>query len=135
MMYPGDKRLNHKKGFCADGVASKLKSGSSATDSLPEWPQPQDIFSVGKFFNPSKFLLVIRDLYERVAENETQGRPYTITDYTLEDEAFSRMFQTRITIADGHTYFRLYDLQSVGGSCDSLISELDGHRVLRIDCL
>jgi hypothetical protein len=90
MMYPGEKvnkHLNHKKGFCADGVASKLKPGSS--DSLPEWPQPQKIFTLGKYFNSSVFLSMVRDLYERVMENELQSQSSAAADYTLEDEAFS----------------------------------------------
>ncbi|KAF8969037.1 hypothetical protein BDZ97DRAFT_1654345, partial [Flammula alnicola] len=131
MMYTGDKNLNHKKNVCADGVAQKPKPRSS--DSLPEWPQPQGIFSAGRFFDPSKFLFTVRDLYEKVMDH-TQS-PGATADYMLQDEAFSCMLQSRTTFVDGHAFFLLYDLESVRSSCESLISELDGRRYIRIDCL
>ncbi|KAG2033047.1 hypothetical protein BDR03DRAFT_1014699 [Suillus americanus] len=44
IMYPGAKNspLNHKKGYCADGVKQVSKVGG---DELPAWPQPRGIFS------------------------------------------------------------------------------------------
>lgn len=124
--------LNHKKGVCADGVASKPKHGSS--DSLPEWPQPQDIFKGGKHFDPCKFLFKVRDLYEKVVE-QTAKSPDAAVDYTLEDQAFSQMLASRTIFVDGHAFFHLYDLEFIGGSCESLVSEIEGRRYLRIDCL
>lgn len=137
IMYTGNKDLNHRKGVCADGVAQKLKSGS-ADIALPDWPQPQGIFSIGRLFNPSMFLFTIRNLYEKVMERTIQspGDSDAAVDYTLEDEAFSRMLASRTKLINNHTFFLLYaDLELVGNSCESLISEIEGRRYLRIDCL
>ncbi|KAF8973794.1 hypothetical protein BDZ97DRAFT_1751761 [Flammula alnicola] len=114
IMYTGNKNLNHRKGVCADGVAQKPRPGSES-DLLPEWPQPQGVFSAGKSFNPAKFLSTVRDLYEKVMDHHAQS-PNTAVEYTLEDEAFSRMIASRTTSIGDHTYFLLYDLEFTGSS-------------------
>lgn len=81
--------MNHKKGVCADGIAQKKKPQLSDRP-LPGWPQPQGIFSTGKFFDPMKFLFTVRDLYEKVMDHMTRN-PGTEADYLLKDEAFARM--------------------------------------------
>ncbi|KAF8173269.1 hypothetical protein BJ912DRAFT_1065323 [Pholiota molesta] len=119
VMYPGNRtqtHLNHKKGVCADGVASKLKPGSS--DPLPDWPQPEGIFIEGRYFSPSTFLFTVRNLYERVIERTLHGNPDAI-DYTLEDVAFSRMLESRTKLVDNHSFFLLYaNLEFKGIQCD-----------------
>jgi hypothetical protein len=136
-MYHEDVNLNHKKGVCADGVQSKQKPNS---DLLPEWPQPQGIFSKGKKFHPSNFLTTVHTLYEKVMEHQMQPQNAAnddhANDYQLEDAAFSRMLHSRTVFVGGHAFFRLYDdLEFEGGSYEALISEIDGHRHLRLDCL
>lgn len=76
-MYPGagtDKSLNHRKGFCSDGIA-QIPESESAEDALPDWPQPQGIFSVGKHFNPERFLITVWDLYKRVVDGAVSDVP------------------------------------------------------------
>ncbi|KAF8173443.1 hypothetical protein BJ912DRAFT_1079230 [Pholiota molesta] len=122
---------NHKRGVCGDGVASKL------TNDSPPWPQPQGIFKDGEFFDPAKFLVTLRDLYERVVDQsmpENGGARATV-EYSLEDVAFSRMFESRTKTIGGHPSFRLYNLKFLGGSYESLVSEFEGDRYLRMDCL
>ncbi|KAF8186240.1 hypothetical protein BJ912DRAFT_927161 [Pholiota molesta] len=138
VMYPGSRtltHLNHKKGVCSDGVASKLKPGSS--DPLPDWPQPEGIFTEGQYFNPSTFLFTVRNLYERVVERTVHGTIPDAVDYSLEDEAFSRMLESRTKVIDDHSFFLLFANLKFKGtpSCESLISEIDGRRYLRMDCL
>lgn len=132
-MYTGDKNFNHKKGVCADGVLSKPKAGSGPP---PEWPQPQGIFSAGKFFDPGKFLSAVHDLYERAVDQNTRNTTTADRDYMLEDQAFSKMLSSRTAVIGDHAYFRVYDLEFVGGSFDSLITEIEpGSRYLRLDCI
>ncbi|KAF9475045.1 hypothetical protein BDN70DRAFT_814702 [Pholiota conissans] len=146
--YTTNKSTNHRKNCCADGVAVTLKPEPTPADdqtvvlphALPVWPQPQGIFSDGKYFNPEQFLLTVRDLYERVVEQRTTsaatGSPSAV-DFRLEDHAFSQMFTSRTRTVDGHTYFRLYHDLELNGTItsESLISTIEGHRYLRIDCL
>ncbi|KAF8191327.1 hypothetical protein BJ912DRAFT_849553, partial [Pholiota molesta] len=88
--YTGDRSLNHRRDFCADGVASKPKPG---LDSLPEWPQPSGIFKAGKSFDPTAFLITVRNLYEKTVDHHksAQNPNAAAIEHTLEDEAFSRM--------------------------------------------
>ncbi|KAF8178001.1 hypothetical protein BJ912DRAFT_1146430 [Pholiota molesta] len=114
IMYIKSRTINHRRGYCSDGVASKQKPGPES-DPLPEWPQPQDIFTAGKSFDPATFLITVRDLYQKVIDH-TVRNPNTAVEYMLEDEAFSRMLASRTTCIDGHTYFRLYSLDIFGSS-------------------
>ena len=148
MYPPGNKSANHRKGYCADGAPAVYKGpglpgGQEAPANLflPEWPQPQGIFKTGSAFDPPKFLLAVRDLYEKIADHEARDlNPAIPYEYTLEDMAFSKMLRSRTEIIDEHTYFRLYDLTlSSGSAYESLVLNMvfDGHpgRYLCIDCL
>ncbi|KAG2060562.1 hypothetical protein BDR06DRAFT_863791, partial [Suillus hirtellus] len=55
IMYPGPENspLNHKQGYCADGIKQVSKNSS---EDLPPWPQPQGLFSEGHTFHPHAFL-------------------------------------------------------------------------------
>ncbi|KAG2125201.1 hypothetical protein BD769DRAFT_1388490 [Suillus cothurnatus] len=65
IMYPGPENspLNHKKGYCADGVK---QSSKTASEELPPWPQPRGIFSEGRTFHPHVFLSTVQRVYEHV---------------------------------------------------------------------
>jgi hypothetical protein len=121
----------------ADGlVASPEVCTAEPKDSPPQWPQPQGIFIAGIQFNPEKFLFTVRDIYERVVDGAMNGT--TAAALSLEDQAFLNMLESRIDIDEenSHTYFRLYDLEfTQKGSYTSLVSEREGRRYLRIDCL
>ncbi|KAG2040154.1 hypothetical protein BDR03DRAFT_821963, partial [Suillus americanus] len=84
IMYPGPKNspLNHKKGYCTDGVK---QSSKAASEELPAWPQPQGIFSEGQTFHPHVFLSMVQRVYEHIF----MQRPGE-TDL-LETEAFSKL--------------------------------------------
>jgi hypothetical protein len=73
------------------------------------------------------------------AIEHSEWKPNMPIEYTLEDYAFSSMLNSHVDKerrADGHIYFHLYGLESIGMSCESLISEFeDGGRYLCIDCL
>ncbi|KAF8176924.1 hypothetical protein BJ912DRAFT_930520 [Pholiota molesta] len=146
----GKPEDNHKRGVCADGVASVpkpceipewAKYGDHADFIHPAWPQPEDLFSKGKYFHAAKFLFAVRNLYEKVLETteRSSGAPDQAgADYlSVEDRAFARMLKARTRLMDGHAYFLLYDLELIGGSYESLLSdsETEGLRYLRIDCL
>lgn len=137
-MYFSDKSQNHRKGLCADGVWSKA-APDLGIPTPPDWPQPQDIFSMGKLFNPTTFLCTVRDLYEKIADHTTRN-PDIPFETSLEEQAFLKMVNTRKAVVKNDcTFFQLYEnLQFIPGSgCESLVSELEGHsgRYLRIDCL
>ncbi|KAG2043854.1 hypothetical protein BDR03DRAFT_807342, partial [Suillus americanus] len=84
IMYPGPENLplNHKKGYCADGVK---QSSKAAGEELPPWPQPPGIFSEGRIFHPHVFLSMVQHVYEHVF---MQGPGET---GLLETEAFSKL--------------------------------------------
>ncbi|KAG2085011.1 uncharacterized protein F5147DRAFT_782255 [Suillus discolor] len=101
IMYPGPENspLNHKRGYCADGVKQVLKSG----EDLPPWPQPQGLFSEGRTFHPHAFLLAVQRVYERVF---MQG-PGEMD--LLETEAFAKLLASRTEIReDGAVLFQLF---------------------------
>lgn len=120
---------NHKKGYCVDGVRQKPKTES--TDStLPEWPQPHGIFTNGSHFHPLVFLATVRELYDKVID-----RAISDQDYSMEDEAFSRMLSARVKIENGQALFLLFDLENAVGTPPSLFVEIENRQYLRIDCL
>ncbi|KAG1764260.1 hypothetical protein EV702DRAFT_1014433 [Suillus placidus] len=101
IMYPGTENspLNHKRGYCADGVKQVSKSG----EDLPPWPQPQGLFSEGRTFHPHAFLTAVQRIYERVF---SQG-PGEMD--ILETEAFAKLLASRTEIReDGAVLFRLF---------------------------
>lgn len=102
IMYPGAENspLNHKKGYCADGVKQVSKDGG---DELPAWPQPRGIFSEGRIFHPHPFLSAVQRIYEHVF---MQG-PGDMD--TLETEAFAKLLVSRTEVHDnGTVLFRLF---------------------------
>ncbi|KAF9239575.1 hypothetical protein BU15DRAFT_46587 [Melanogaster broomeanus] len=101
IMYPGPEGspLNHRRGYCADGVKQ-----TSKLEALPPWPQPQGIFSDGKTFHPIVLLDTIKCLVERASMN----LPGSLT--VMEGEALSALIQAHIFhSADGHVLFRLFE--------------------------
>jgi hypothetical protein len=130
-MYPGRSGAleNHKKGYCADGVRQKPKA--EPTDlTLPEWPQPHGIFTNGSHFHPLIFLATVRELYDKVID-----RAISVQDYSMEDEAFSRMLSSRVKIENGQALFLLFDLENAVGTPPSLFVEIEDRKYLRVDCL
>jgi hypothetical protein len=127
-MYPGvpGALINHKKGYCADGVKVTWKK-----DTPPEWPQPAGVFTKGTQFSPIEFLKTLREVYESVVNGSGEG-----TNLSLEHEAFARMTSQRTMVsADGTVLFRLFDLEMPFSTPDQLLVEHDGSRFLRLDCL
>lgn len=102
IMYPGPENspLNHKRGYCADGVKQVSKNSG---EELPPWPQPQGVFSEGRTFHPHTFLLAVQRVYEYVF---LQG-PGEID--LLETEAFAKLLVSRTEVHDdGAVLFRLF---------------------------
>ncbi|KAG1887911.1 uncharacterized protein F5891DRAFT_966573, partial [Suillus fuscotomentosus] len=103
IMYPGPENspLNHKKGYCADGVK---QSSKAAGEELPPWPQPRGIFSEGRTFHPHVFLSTVQRVYEHVF---MQGPGETDL---LETEAFSKLLISRTEVheSDNMVLFRLF---------------------------
>ena len=130
-MYPGRGGApeNHKKGYCADGVRQKPKAGST-DPALPEWPQPHGIFTNGSHFHPLIFLATVRELYDKVID-----RAISDQDYSMEDEAFSRMLSSRVRIENGQALFLLFDLENAVGTPPSLFVNVEDRQYLRVDCL
>jgi hypothetical protein len=127
-MYPGGRansHLNHKLGYCSDGVKQKF-----ANDEAPPWPQPHGIFARGADFNPVPFLIALREIYEKLV---TQGE--AAESISVEHEAFARMLNSRTSIReDGAVLFKLYDLNMPHSISDMVVTE-SGTRFLRLDCL
>jgi hypothetical protein len=132
-MYPGPTGApeNHKKGYCSDGVQQKARAG----ESLPPWPQPLGVFVTGSHFSPLKFLLAIRDLYEKVSGGHAVESSQTGS--TMEDEAFAQLLIQRTNVVEsvGTVLFELYDLPFAEDITDNLIVDEGGKKYLRIDCL
>ena len=131
-MYPGgieNPSENHKKSYCADGARQKRRKGEE--DDVPEWPQPQGIFTTGTDFHPIEFLKTVREMYERVMVRGECG-----TDIPIEYEAFGKMLKSRTTIdEEGNILFKLYDLAMPPSTPDQLVVICDGRKYLRLDCL
>ncbi|KAG1776098.1 hypothetical protein EV702DRAFT_1269133 [Suillus placidus] len=129
IMYPGAENspLNHKRGYCADGVKQVSKSG----EDLPPWPQPQGLFSEGRTFHPHAFLTAVQRVYERVF---SQG-PGEMD--ILEMEAFAKLLASRTEIReDGAVLFCLFTDIVVDSSTprDRIVTH-DGNQWLRINFL
>ncbi|KAG0694993.1 hypothetical protein DFH29DRAFT_880333 [Suillus ampliporus] len=126
---PENSPLNHKKGYCADGV----KQSSKATgEDLPPWPQPRGIFSEGQMFHPHVFLATVQRVYEHVF---MQGPGETDL---LETEAFSKLLISRTTVheSDDTVLFRLFKgfVTDPTTPHDRIVSH-DGEEWLRINYL
>lgn len=99
-MYPAPEGspLNHRRGYCADGVKQFSK-----VEELPPWPQPPTIFSGGHTFHPAALLSTLKDLLERAVMQLPNGLT------VMEDEAFASLIKSRlIRTNDGHVVFRLF---------------------------
>jgi hypothetical protein len=127
-MYPGgqgNSHLNHKLGYCSDGVKQKF-----ANDEAPPWPQPHGIFSRGTDFNLVPFFVALREIYERLV---TQGE--VAESISVEHEAFARMLNSCTSVQeDSAVLFRLYDL-NMPHSVSAMVVTENGTRFLRLDCL
>ncbi|KAG1765183.1 hypothetical protein EV702DRAFT_981654, partial [Suillus placidus] len=101
IMYPGAENspLNHKQGYCTDGV----KQVSKSSEDLPPWPQPQGLFSEGCTFHLHTFLLAVQRVYECIF---MQG-PGEMD--LLEMEAFAKLLASCTEICeDGAVLFQLF---------------------------
>ena len=134
-MYPGPEKstLNHKRGICADGIKSKSTSDSP---DLPDWPQPQGIFSDGTTFHASAFLRMVQQVYETTVTGTSPNVP------VIEVQAFLQMLVTRaVVLSDPSGYrtlilFQLYSGFKVDGSVSGdRIIQRDGADHLRINYL
>ena len=83
-------------------------------------------------FHPITFLLKIHQLYDKVVEGTISE-----TEYSMEDEAFSRLLSSCIHIWEGKSFFCTYDLEvALDESVPSdLLVEIDGVKSLQVDCL
>jgi len=133
IMYPGPtgSSKNHKKGYCSDGVRQKAKADSK-DGPLPDWPQPLGIFTNGTHFHPLTFLSMIRQLYDKIVNGDISE-----VEYSMEDEAVSRLLALRICFEGTRPLFRLYDLEihAEDFNSASLLIEIDGTKYLQVSCL
>ena len=97
---PEGSSLNHKKGYCGDGVKQVSKA-----DEVPPWPQPQGIFTAGKTFHPQAFYVTVQDIYERYCIPGAEPPPIA----SMEAVAFAKLLASRIhTFDNGAIGFRLF---------------------------
>lgn len=129
-MYPGpvNSPENHNKGYCSDGA----KQLSAKFTDVPEYPQPEGIFSQGKQFDPIVFLKTIREFYEKVVVEKVAQESLTV-----EDVAFGRMVNTRVIVCnDGAVLFKLYPYLTCPPSTPkALLVMHDEVQCLRVDAL
>lgn len=133
-MYPGPEKsdTNHKRGICADGVKSKPTPESPE---LPQWPQPQGVFSAGSTFHAQAFLQSVQDIYHTITSRD---EPRMLL---VEAQAFVLMLAARTVVlsdADGSTValFKLYPGFKVDGSVPAeQIVKHDGADCLRVNYL
>jgi hypothetical protein len=141
-MYPGPNGAaeNHKRGYCSDGARQTLKPSKQNKDppkpnkslshSVPEWPQPQGIFTEGTYFHPLEFLANFREIYERVVIEKVSGKA------AMEHEAFASLLMARtLVLSDGCVLFKLFDLTCPASTPEDLFIIREGDKYLRIDCL
>lgn len=128
MMYPGasGSPLNHRRGYCSDGAPVRMKCGGH----IP-YPQPPGIFTKAEQFHHLPFLLAVRELHRRVADECT-----TTDNLDLDYFAFSKLLGTRLVKVGEDYLFRLWTSLKIDEQAASgLIVEHQGCRYLRIDCL
>lgn len=143
IMYPGAKNSpeNHKRGVCSDGAKSTLATTNQNQDpqhpnkpasyTLPEWPQPEGIFSGGTEFRPLIFLSKLREMYEMVVVDRDSGH------LAMEHQAFAALLMRRtVTLDDGSVLFKMFEVAYPELTTpDELVIIRDGLKYLRIDCL
>lgn len=75
---------------------------------------------------------MIRQLYDKIVEGALSE-----IEYSMEEEAFSRLLASRIHVEGAHSLFRLYDLEIPSNqfNSSSLLVEIDDIKYLRVGCL
>ncbi|KAH9952137.1 hypothetical protein B0H21DRAFT_684053 [Amylocystis lapponica] len=141
IMWPGPEgaNINHRKGYCSDGVPQKPKKvekivgdkSESIFEELPPWPQPHGIFAGGNQFSPGAFLDAVQQMYvQLVVEKDTGG------ELSMEFYAFAALLERRLTITpDGLALFELYRSFKYPSTHSDHIVERNGNKYLRVDCL
>lgn len=141
--YPGPTGSpeNHKRGCCSDGAKSTLATSKQnqdprspdnpfVTHRLPEWPQPEGIFTNGTNFHPLVFLSKLSEMYEKVVIDKESGH------LLMEHQAFAALLVRRtITLADGSVLFKIFDVPYPDSTPEELITTHEDLKYLRIDCL
>ena len=140
LKYPGGKNSleNHKKLFCSDGV--RIPTKKTLSSNVPDWPQPQGVYSEGGFFHTLKFLQTVRDIWTSLDDTEMYG-----SELNIEYDSFVKFFKARqLVIPDEHDKSRHIVLFKLHGLLDQYtlsphIPELvvihEGFKYLRIDSL
>ena len=141
IMYPysSGSSLNHKPGYCSDGAPVKailepvhtVETPDKTSSKVIPWPQPEGIFTTGNRFHPIPFLQSIRNLYQRLVE---ENIPHS--DLDLEFQAFL-MLCTRSIITDihGNILFKIPSTMVVDPFGANFVTEFEGYNYLRLDCL
>ncbi|KAH9931192.1 hypothetical protein B0H21DRAFT_699867, partial [Amylocystis lapponica] len=141
IMWPGPEgaNINHRKGYCSDGVPQKPKKVEKTVgdrtehvfEELPPWPQPHGIFAGGNQFSPGAFLDAVQQMYTQlVVEKDTGG------ELSMEFCAFAALLEKRLKVtADGLALFELYQSFKYPSTHSDFIIERDGNKYLRVDCL
>jgi hypothetical protein len=142
IMYPGPSGAaeNHKQGYCSDGVKQTIeltvqnedppRADTPKSCTLPEWPQPQGIFTDGIQFHLVEFLNKIREMYEKVVIEKQGG------DMILEHVAFASLLARRtVQLEDGAVLFKLLDLGCPPSTLEGLIIIINDKKYLCLDCL
>lgn len=127
---------NHKRGYCSDGgpVSLTRKANENAPpvniDSVPPWPQPLRIFTEGAEFHVRPFVRALRELYDMAVIKKSKAE-----DFSLEGEAFARMFMQHTQVIDDVPYFRLFSLLKLDSRSKYTLLEHNGQELLRLDSL
>lgn len=119
IMYPGETGCseNHGRGYCSDGVKVSLQRspqsndsatapGSSGLSTIPEWPQPQGIFTAGKTFSCHKFKEHLQEIYQQIVINSEDTLNVAPN---LEHEVFIKLIQCCIIIVGNASLFKLLE--------------------------
>lgn len=143
IMYPGPANSpeNHKRGFCSDGAKSTLATSKqnqdptrpnkpAVTHIMPEWPQPEGIFTSGSEFHPLVFLSRLGEMYEKVVVDKESGH------LLMEHQAFAALLVRRtITLHDGSVLFKIFDTAYPKSTPDGVVTVHEGLNYLKLDCL
>ncbi|KAH0834734.1 hypothetical protein J3R83DRAFT_10294, partial [Lanmaoa asiatica] len=112
--------LNHRRGFCMDGVkqTSKVKE-------VPPWLQPHGLFTEGWTFHP----IALLDVLKRIIEHAVMDIPRALT--TIEDKAFATLIKSRIFRTEGgRVLFHLFkEFAADPSTPDSYFHTQDGSQV------
>ena len=109
---------NHKKLFCSDGV--RIPTKKTLSSNVPDWPQPQGVYSEGGFFHTLKFLQTVRDIWTSLDDTEMYG-----SELNVEYDSFVKFFKARqLVIPDEHDKSRHIVLFKLHGLLDQLLGSL-----------